>query len=714
MATLAPSIPASPASRSWLWEFLKEELAPYPGRFYLVARMVTAATLVMILCMTFKTPYGAYACVYALILSRESLGDSADAAKTLAIGSMFGGAYAMLAALLVLGDPMLRLMWVIGTLFIIFYLMSALSNYTAAARFGYLVVITIPLWDEHISGELKVEGTLWAVGAITVASAIGLLLELAFKKLRRTDELMESIAERLASVEELLTTYADGRPMDETATASITGLALAGMSRLRRLLNHGAYAPHYGEHMGALVALVGRVVDLAANLAQFSFQIGAEDRERMRNLAERIATIRGDLARGRVPAATEPATERETSSGVPLLREMERTVSLIPEVFTGSESLEAFAPSPSGHSRPKTWFVADALSNSEHVKFGLRGCLAGSLCYIIYNAIDWTGLSTAVTTCLLTALTTVGSSRQKQFLRFAGALVGGVLMGFGAQIFILPHIDSITGFTLLFLAVTIPSAWIITSSPRLSYFGAQIAVAFYLINLEEFKFQTSLGVARDRVAGILLGLFMMWLAFDQLWGASAVVEMKRTFISSLRLLAQLVREPLPGEPRDIIERSYSLRETINSQFDKARAQADAVLFEFGPSRQHDLALRGRILSWQTHLRTLFVARIALWKYRFQLPGFELPEAVHSAQQEFDESVAQDIDDLADQMEGKAAKQRTNIVESLDRLEKTIQASTSQEPERTSTDRLQTLMSLSRTTEKLIDSLDRDPGKHRVG
>jgi multidrug resistance protein MdtO len=216
------------------------------------------------------------------------------------------------------------------------------------------------------------------------------------------------------------------------------------------------------------------------------------------------------------------------------------------------------------------------------------------------------------------------------------------------------------------------------------------------------------------VAGILLGLFMMWLAFDQLWGASAVVEMKRTFISSLRLLAQLVREPLPGEPRDIIERSYSLRETINSQFDKARAQADAVLFEFGPSRQRDLALRGRILSWQTHLRTLFVARIALWKYRFQLPGFELPEAVHSAQQEFDESVAQDIDDLADQMEGKAAKQRTNIVESLDRLEKTIQASTSQEPERTSTDRLQTLMSLSRTTEKLIDSLDRDPGKHRVG
>lgn len=49
-----------------------------------------------------------------------------------------------------------------------------------------------------------------------------------------------------------------------------------------------------------------------------------------------------------------------------------------------------------------------------------------------------------------------------------------------------------------------------------SYFGLQIAVAFYLVNLQEFAFQTSLSVARDRVVGILLGLLVMWLVFDQL------------------------------------------------------------------------------------------------------------------------------------------------------------------------------------------------------
>ena len=73
----------------------------------------------------------------------------------------------------------------------------------------------------------------------------------------------------------------------------------------------------------------------------------------------------------------------------------------------------------------------DAFVNPEHVHFALKGCLAASLCYLIYNAIAWPGISTAVTTCLLTALTTIGSSHQKQILRICGAIVGGVHAGYG-------------------------------------------------------------------------------------------------------------------------------------------------------------------------------------------------------------------------------------------------------------------------------------------
>ncbi len=137
--------------------------------------------------------------------------------------------------------------------------------------------------------------------------------------------------------------------------------------------------------------------------------------------------------------------------------------------------------------RQSRLFVRDALSNPDHFKFGLKGCLAASLCYIIYTALAWPGISTAVMTCVLTALTTVGASRQKQVLRISGAIVGGFIIGMGAQVFILPYLDSIGGFTLLFITVTIVAAWFATSGPRLSYFGVQLALAFYIINLQEFR-----------------------------------------------------------------------------------------------------------------------------------------------------------------------------------------------------------------------------------
>jgi hypothetical protein len=38
------------------WEFVRWEIAPYPGRFGTVARMVIAAVLVMLLVMTFRIP----------------------------------------------------------------------------------------------------------------------------------------------------------------------------------------------------------------------------------------------------------------------------------------------------------------------------------------------------------------------------------------------------------------------------------------------------------------------------------------------------------------------------------------------------------------------------------------------------------------------------------------------------------------------------------
>ena len=176
--------------------------------------------------------------------------------------------------------------------------------------------------------------------------------------------------------------------------------------------------------------------------------------------------------------------------------------------------------------------------------------------------------------------------------------------------------------------------------PRLSFFGLQMGAVFFVINMQKFARETSLAVARDRVAVLFLGLLLMWLIFDELWSAPASVEMKKVFISSLRLLAQFAREPVSPDIRSAIRRTSALHDTINTKFDSARSLADGVLLEFGPSRRRDLALRDRIRRWQPQLRALFIMRAASLKYRLGLPGFALPEAVIASLQAYDECSAQ--------------------------------------------------------------------------
>jgi multidrug resistance protein MdtO len=703
MATVAQALPGLNARATWFWEFLKEELAPYRGRGALVTRIVVASTLLMILSMTFRLPYGAYAAIFALTLSRESLEATAGAVRMIAIGFLLAGAYVILGLMVALADPALRFLWITAGFFGGFWAMSALRNYAASARFGYLIAITVTLWDSHISAAQKVENALWAVGVITLASVITLLLEIMFSAFRRSNGLIDGIAERLDSVEELLTHYATGEAANAAIQTTLARLAMAGSSRLRLILRRSNFDQQYAAQMGAVVALTRRLVDLAANLPYFSGRVLDSDRERIGKVVSRIREIRDALTRGSVPQLHELAGGDETPSNLPLFAEIEQTVSLILQTLAGSMSLPVFAPFPDpGAERART-YISGKLLDTEHIKFALRGCLAATGCYVIFNALFWPEISTAVTTCFLTALTTIGASRQKQVLRFAGAIVGGFGIGFGAQIFILPYIDSIAGFTVLYIAVITIAAWIATSSPRLSYFGVQLATAFVLINLLEYKFQTSLAVARDRVVGILLGLFMMWLFFDQLWSTPAGLEMKRTFAPALRLLAQLARGPYSSDLRKAIEDSYALQDEINAKFDSVHSLADGVLFEFGPSRSSDLEFRDRILRWQPQLRALFLMRIALLKYRLQVPGFEMPDGVRLRQEAYDDASARTLEEMADRIENQIPGNESGA-EQGDELKRTLHEAEAEASRELPQPQAQSFLTLLHGIDALTDSL----------
>ena len=66
-----------------------------------------------------------------------------------------------------------------------------------------------------------------------------------------------------------------------------------------------------------------------------------------------------------------------------------------------------------------------------------------------------------------------------------------------------------------------------------------------------------------------------------------------------------------------------------------------------------LKLKELGVPWQTQVRLLFLTEIALWKYRVQLPGFEMPKALILQQRHFDDRFASTLGGMADRLEGRS-------------------------------------------------------------
>jgi multidrug resistance protein MdtO len=308
--------------------------------------------------------------------------------------------------------------------------------------------------------------------------------------------------------------------------------------------------------------------------------------------------------------------EGAPSASFPMLQEMERTVALLPEVFQPDEVIDGSRKAPAGDWW-RTLLVPDAFQNPEYVRFALTGCLAASSCYILYNALDWPGISTSVLTCIVTALSTTGTSLQAQLLRLAGFVTGGLVLGISAQILILPAIDSIFGFALFFAAGTAIAAWFATSSPRLSFFGVQVALAFYFVNLQDYKIQTDLTIARDKVVGVLLGILAMGFIFNRFGAKSDAEQLKKLLVRNVQMLAQLGLCPVVRDRTGARSQLSRLRSQINDNFAGLESQTDAARFEFEfrHQRAEEVAECERIQRVQPALRSIYLLELTLLTHR---------------------------------------------------------------------------------------------------
>jgi multidrug resistance protein MdtO len=609
-----------------VWRYLKQELKPYPGRNWMILRMTLAAALMMLWVMVFRIPNAPLGVYYTLLISRESTGDTLESAFSLvwAIGAAL--VLILIGIFLFTGSPLMHFVWVGACLLLTFFLISTASQYRVATGFGFLMTAAIPLWDLPANVERQLSLTLYSALAVLVAATITVTIEVVFAAFHRTTPLEDGLHSRVEAVSRVLTAAASP---PASAVALVHQFSDIGTGLLRRNLQRMQSGSEFYARQAVLIGLVGRLIDLTAVFLLTTEKPSDVDQRQLAAIAVQLDMLRANNFAS--PSAPPSFRDQASGTSIRLVPLLETTVGLINQTIEQrdpeSEYIHLEKPP-----RPPI-LKRDAFTNPDHIRFALRGTCAAMICYVLYHLFDWKGVSSSISTCMITALSTAGSSRQKQVLRFLGAITGGLLFGILSQSVLLPAFDSIVSFALMFIAVTAFSAWIATSSPRISYLGLQIAFAFDLVQLRTFGPAVQLTPARDNVDGILLGLFAMWIFFDQGQGGTAAMAMRTTFARTIGLIMDYI-QTVPGDSKvDYLKIVRSRRDAVNENFSQIRILADAVLLEFNQGREEALKWRSAIHIWQPELRTFFLMQITLAHMRLSTPSGCLSPLAESLQRD---------------------------------------------------------------------------------
>jgi multidrug resistance protein MdtO len=583
--TAAP--PAAFSRQTWAQRFWLD-LQPTPGRLEATLRIVLATLISLVLMMVWQMPFASLGLYYIFLVVRESPATSVRMGMIAMLTIVMSVAAELAVVIVTDNDPGARLVSVAVVAFVAGVLMVASSFPAFASIWGFIYCTLIALWETHARADTLVRASLYVIATVGLAFICSVAVEYVFAFRQAADRLIEQVNLRYRTVEGVYTLMAQG-----ASSAQLTP-AIAGLNRLAATGQRGMlelYAMAIERDQGvdklpagarARIVLLAEFMDTAAAFAsQHTAGVPPELRARCAEIARRC--------RERIPEEPELGAAEEKTG---LLDRVETALHTLLSMPAGAVNDEDLAALPSSKA---PFLIPGAVANQDTIAYALKLTLCVMICYVFYFAVSWPGIATSVTTVFLVALGNTGAIKQKLFNRLVGSVIGGGL-GILAAAFLFPRMDSITSLVVLIGVIAFASAWV-AGGRQFGYTGFQIAFSFYLVAFEGFSAPTDLAPPRDRFAGILVALVVIWFVFDQLWPVRTVTAMRRALVGVLRCEARFLRILENDAPHEVrLAQVDGVRDQLAKTIAGMRLMNDAVVYEFGLDRVHQVRASEAVLQ----------------------------------------------------------------------------------------------------------------------
>jgi len=627
---------------STLLDFLRRELAPTPGRGSATFRLTLACLAATIPILTHHIPHGLLVMILMYLITQEDTAATVIGSILGVIGATIGLGLALLAWRISLDIVWLRLCFLVAFLFGGLFLKRVLTISALGSAIGLPAALVMILPDIlPPSPEVLVEFVLWLWWCITLGLSVNVGVQLLLARGDPLTLLQRELATRLETVAQTLRRLA-GERVAVPERDSLRSLAIAGMSRPLALLKTASvihvWAHERHEGLSAIITLTDRLVTSALALETLP-DLPQEPplHERLVNVADGCERMRRAFNELHLPEDWLLLADEKNAPPPFSLLDIERTLDQI--ALAVPRYSEELSHSDAAPAEKRSLFLPDAFENPEYVRFAIKGTVAAFICYMVFIGFDYPGIYTSVITCFVVALSTIGASNQKGILRFGGSAVGG-LMGLIALVYLFPNIETIGGFWLVFGAGTAVAAWVNFGTPRISYGGYQIGLAFYKAILQDFGPATSATVVRDRLIGVFFGLLVFGIVEHLLWPVRARDALRARLAEVLRLLAELARSKTRADenPSVLVNDVDSWRRRISQKVEEAQGLIESSKFESGD-------LRVDVIQKCTgDGQLIFVLLLSL--ARESRHTSHVPDAMRAAAIDLDNSVATALEALA--------------------------------------------------------------------